>query len=79
MKQTAAVSALFIFVNSIAGLTGLFINGINFTTTMGLMLVIAFAGGMAGAYLGVTKFNTVKLKYLLSVVLVIATVKLFFT
>lgn len=79
MKQTAAVSALFIFVNSIAGLTGLFIKGINFTTTMGQMLVIAFIGGMAGAYLGAKYFNTVKLKYLLSVVLVIAAAKLFFT
>jgi hypothetical protein len=79
MKQTAAVSALFILVNSMAGLTGLFIKGINFTTTMGFLLMIAFAGGMTGAYLGARKFNTVKLKYLLSVVLVIAAVKLFFT
>ena len=79
MKKTAAVSALFIFVNSIAGLTGLFINGVQFTTTMVLMLVIAFIGGMAGAYLGAKRFNTVKLKYLLSFVLVIAAVKLFLT
>jgi hypothetical protein len=79
MKQTAAVSALFIFVNSIAGLSGLFIKGINFTPAMGVMLMIAFFGGMAGAYLGAKKFNTTKLKYLLSVVLVIAALKLFFT
>lgn len=79
MKQTAAVSALFIFVNSLAGLAGLFANGINFNMTMELMLVIAFAGGMAGAYVGARKLNTVKLKYLLSLVLVIASIKLFFT
>jgi len=79
MKQTAAVSALFIFVNSLAGLAGLFSNGVNFNVTMILMLVIAFAGGFAGAYFGATKFNSVKLKYLLSVVLIIASIKLLFT
>lgn len=79
MKQTAAVSALFIFVNSAAGLTGVFAKGIPFNTIMVLMLAIAFAGGLAGAYLGAAKFNSAKLKYLLSVVLIIASIKLLFT
>ena len=79
MKQTAAVSALFIFVNSLAGLSGSILNGINITTSMGLMLAIAFVGGFAGSYSGAKKFNTVKLKFLLSIVLMIASAKLIFT
>ena len=79
MKQTAAVSALFIFVNSLAGLSGSMIHGINFTSTIQLMLAIALIGGFAGSYFGAKKFNTVKLKYLLSVVLIIASAKLIFT
>ncbi len=79
MKHTAAVSALFIFVNSIAGLIGLLTKGIHFNSTMGLMLLIAFIGGFGGAYFGATRFNTTKLKYLLSVVLIIASIKLLLT
>lgn len=77
MKQTAAISALFIFVNSIAGLVGLFQKGIVFTDQMGLMLFIAFAGGLAGAYYGAVKLNSKVLRYVLAVVLVMASVKLF--
>lgn len=79
LKQTAAVSALFIFVNSIAGLAGVFKNEFHFTNEMGVMIVIAFIGGLAGSYFGSSKFNELKLKYLLSAVLVIAAVKLIFT
>lgn len=79
MKQTAAVSALFIFVNSIAGLAGIYSQGIHFDTSMGLMLLVALSGGFLGAYYGATKFNSANLRYVLSVVLVIASVKLFFT
>ena len=79
MKQTAAVSALFIFVNSLAGLSGSIINGININTTMGMMLFIALVGGFAGSYSGAKKFNTVKLKFLLAIVLMIASAKLIFT
>ena len=79
LKQTAAVSALFIFTNSIAGFGGLLTSGIKVSTTIWLMLAIAFIGGLAGAYLGANKFNTEKLKFLLSFVLVMAAVKLYFT
>ena len=78
MKQTAAVSALFIFVNSLAGLSGSIKNGININTTMGMMLFIALVGGFAGSYSGAKKFNTVKLKFLLAIVLMIASAKLIF-
>lgn len=79
MKQTAAVSALFIFVNSIAGLIGIFTIGVSFNTTMCMMIFVALVGGFGGAYFGAAKFNATKLKYLLSVVLILASIKLFFT
>ncbi len=76
MKQTAAVSALFILVNSVAGLGGLFSKGISFDNSLYLWLGVAFVGGMAGAYFGSKKFEFKTLKIILAVVLVIASVKL---
>lgn len=79
MKQTAATSALFILVNSVSGLAGQLIKGIYFTTDMYLYVIIAFAGGLAGAYYGSAKFKLTVLKYLLATVLFIAAVKLLIT
>lgn len=78
MKQTAAVSALFIFVNSLAGLAGQFSKGLHFTSDMYLYVVVAFIGGIAGAYIGAKKISNLYLQYLLAVVLFIASVKLLF-
>lgn len=79
MKHTAAVSALFIFVNSIAGLAGVFTNDFHFSNEMLLMVVFALSGGIAGAYLGAKKFDSIILKRILAVVLLIASVKLIST
>jgi uncharacterized membrane protein YfcA len=79
MKQTAAISALFIFVNSLSGLAGQLTKGIHFTTDMYLYVVIAFIGGLAGAYYGSMKVKQGALKYLLATVLLIAAVKLLVT
>lgn len=76
MKHTAAVSALFVFINSIAGLAGIYTNGFHFNYEMGLMIVIALCGGIAGAYLGSRKFHSAILKRILAVVLLIASLKL---
>ncbi len=76
MKKTAAVSALFIFVNSLAGLAGLFTKGIQLESQMIWMLLIAFAGGALGSYFGAGHFENKKLKWILAVVLLIASVKL---
>ncbi|TAH40410.1 MAG: sulfite exporter TauE/SafE family protein [Bacteroidetes bacterium] len=76
MKETAAASALFIFVNSLSGLGGQFTGGVNFDPSMFAMLAIALAGGLAGSYYGVHKFNTLFLRRLLAFVLLIASVKL---
>jgi uncharacterized protein len=79
MKQTAAISALFIFVNSIAGLAAQLKNGIHFNGDMYVYVALAFAGGLCGAYLGSFKFNQTILKYCLAFGLTIASVKLLFT
>jgi uncharacterized membrane protein YfcA len=79
MKHTAAVSALFIFVNSVAGLAGLFANSFEYKPEMGMMIAIAFAGGLTGSYFGARKFGSELLKKLLATVLLVASVKLLFT
>jgi uncharacterized membrane protein YfcA len=78
-KQTAAISALFIFVNSLSGLAGQLTKGIQFTTDMYLFVAIAFTGGICGAYLGALKFRQAILKNVLATVLVLAAYKLLFT
>jgi len=78
-KQTAAISALFIFVNSVAGLMGQVSKGIKFTPDMVGWVAVAFAGGLAGAYFGALKFNQNILKYSLAIVLAVASYKLIFT
>ena len=78
-KQTAAISAAFIFVNSVAGLGGMLTQGISFTGDMVMYIVIAFIGGLLGAYFGAKKFNQNVLKYVLATVLLLASYKLLFT
>jgi uncharacterized protein len=75
-KQAAAVSALFIFVNSLAGLSGQMSKGIVFSSNMYLYVLIALAGGVAGSYFGARRFQQGVLKKMLAVVLIIAIVKL---
>lgn len=79
MKQAAAISALFIFVNSLAGLSGQFTKGIDFEQEMYGYVIIAFMGGVLGAWFGSLRFNQLVLKYLLSLVLMVAAWKLLFT
>lgn len=78
-KQTAAISALFIFVNSLAGLAGQLTKGIQFSTDMYWYVTIAFVGGFCGAYLGALRFKQTILKNILALVLMLAAWKLLFT
>ncbi|MDP4261350.1 MAG: sulfite exporter TauE/SafE family protein [Bacteroidota bacterium] len=79
MKQAAAISALFIFVNSLSGLAGQLTKGIHFNPDMYAYVSIAFAGGICGAYFGSMRFNQSVLRYLLAAVLMVAAYKLLFT
>jgi uncharacterized membrane protein YfcA len=75
-KSAAAVSALFILLNSIAGLLG------NVSSTKALpsfilpLLLAAGIGGAIGSHFGSRKFGTVGIKRFLAAVLLIAGAKL---
>lgn len=78
MKEAAAVSALFIWVNSAAALTGQISSGVVISKASLLLAAIAFVGGFIGSYYGSKKYNNKSLKYLLAIVLIIASIKLIF-
>ena len=75
-KTTAGISALFIFVNSIAGLFGSFNQSIHLSQSMIMMFGIALLGGLIGSYIGAKQLNTITLKKVLAFVLVIAALKM---
>ncbi|PLX14931.1 MAG: hypothetical protein C0598_00260 [Marinilabiliales bacterium] len=76
VKETAAISAIFIFVNSASGLLGLFSSGIQLSPNLLIWVLVAFTGGLVGAYVGSSKMSFQKLKYLLAFVLFMASIKL---
>ncbi len=78
-KQTAAISSLFIFVNSLAGLIGQKANGLHFDTTVIGYVSVAFVGGFCGAHFGAMKFNQDILRKILAFGLALAVYKLVFT
>jgi uncharacterized membrane protein YfcA len=78
-KTAAAVSALFILVNSISGLLGNLSSTKRYPAFALVLAVAAVAGGTAGSYFGSRRFDHVLIKRLLAVVLLIAGVKLIFT
>lgn len=74
-KQTAAISALFIFVNSFAGLLGQWMNaqGLLALNQQWLHLVLlGLCGSILGSWLGARVFKVHIVKLLLSIVLLIA-------
>jgi len=79
MKEAAAVSALFIWVNSASGLIGQLSTGISLSKESFILVAIAMIGGVLGGYFGSKKLNNQKLRYILALVLVMASFKLFFT
>ena len=77
VKESAAVSALFIFLNSISGLFALMNGGLNYEPRIAVWIIIGIIGGIAGSYLGSFRIRSEKLKFLLASVLLLASVKLF--
>lgn len=76
VKQTAAVSAAFILVNSISGLLGQITQDVQFAPELWGMLIATAVGGSIGAYMGSFKVSNRVLRYTLSVVLIFASFKL---
>ena len=77
MRTTAAVSAAFILINSIAGLAGLFSTGTNLPRGLAWMTLAALGGAVVGSELAVRRLAPVRLRQLLGVVLIIAAIKMF--
>lgn len=71
-KETAAVSAAFILVNSISGLTGALRNGMTLPDGIWFWGASVAIGGLLGSYLGARRFGGRTLRRLLAIVLVIA-------
>lgn len=76
VKETAAVSALFIWVNSAAGLAGLVSTGASFSENTFWYVSVALIGGFLGGMTGSSRWNRRSLKVVLSVVLIMACFKL---
>jgi len=79
VKNAAAVSAVFILLNSISGLLGNFSATKNipaFILPLGIAVVV---GGAMGSYLGSRKLAPLMIKRLLAIVLIIAGFKLILT
>jgi uncharacterized membrane protein YfcA len=78
-KNAAAVSALFILINSIAGLAGNIGATKQFPRFALVLLVAAGVGGTIGSWFGSRRFDPTLIKRLLAIVLLIAGAKLILT
>ena len=76
MKEAAAVSALFIWVNSVAAIIGQLSIGAVINKQSFFLVGIAIIGGFLGGYIGSKKINNQNLRYILAVVLITASIKL---
>jgi len=75
-RQTAATSALFIFVNSLSGLVSLLAKGYTPDPQQYAWIAAAFAGGLVGGYLGSHRYSIPTLRYVLAVSVAVACLKL---
>jgi uncharacterized membrane protein YfcA len=78
-KRAAGVSAAFILVNSISGLLGNYAQVLSLPQEVWLWIAAAIFGGLLGATLGSRRFNSMTLRRVLAVGLLIAGAKLIFT
>jgi uncharacterized membrane protein YfcA len=79
IKEAAAVSAAFIFLNSASGLTSTIFSstGARWAENIPAMIFITVLGGILGSYTGSFRISGRVLKYMLAGVLFIASFKLF--
>lgn len=78
-RRAAAVSVVFILVNSIAGLVGYMSSGRAVPREAWLLAIVAVTAGAVGSYLGSRRLPVRAISLLLATVLVIAASKLIFT
>ena len=75
-KTTSATTAVFILINSAAGLLGRLVGDKFEVGPMAPLVVAAFVGGLAGSYLGARYFSGTLIRRLLGVVIMLAVAKL---
>lgn len=78
LKQAAAVSALFIFLNSLTGLVGVFHTGYQLVPDFFWWVLIGLLFGFIGSWMGSSKLSIKGLRYVLGGLLIFASIKLFF-
>ena len=78
IKEASAASALFIFLNSASGLAGLMTNQFSFQSNMIYWILAVMIAGLSGSAIGSRTFSELNLKRVLSLVLIAASIKLFF-
>ncbi len=79
MRQSTAVAAGFILLNSAAGLSGYIISGQSWPDGSGWLVLAALVGCLIGAEMASHRAPTALLKKLLAIVLVIAGIKMSYT
>jgi uncharacterized membrane protein YfcA len=77
VKQAAATSALFIFLNSAAGLMGTSLAGLTPDPQIYYWVIAGLLGGFMGSFAGSFRFSAFRLQYILAFVLMLASMKLF--
>jgi uncharacterized membrane protein YfcA len=75
-RQVAAVSVVFILVNSAAGLAGWLASGRSLAAIDARVLAAAALGGLVGSHLGAVRLPMPVIKLVMAVVLAVASVKL---
>jgi uncharacterized membrane protein YfcA len=78
-KKAAGISALFILVNSISGLLGNYAQVLKLPPSVWFWIGAAVLGGIIGSTLGSYRFNSLTLRRVLAVGLLLAGAKLIFT
>jgi uncharacterized membrane protein YfcA len=78
IKEASAASALFIFLNSASGLAGLLTSNFSFQPHIIYWISGVLVAGFAGSAMGSRAFSEMNLKKVLSLVLIAASIKLFF-
>jgi uncharacterized membrane protein YfcA len=78
-RTAAGISAAFILVNSISGLAGNYAQVALLPSNVVFWIAAAVAGGIVGSTLGSRRFNSLTMRRVLALVLVMAGIKLIFT
>jgi hypothetical protein len=78
IKEASAASALFIFLNSASGLAGLMTSQFSFQPNIIYWILSVMVAGLLGSTIGSRTFSELNLKRVLSLVLIAASIKLFF-